>query len=180
MASYRDRLPVVGSGGAVIKSVQRGSVTIGSSFTSASVTVPTIDPMKSVLMMSFTTTGASNDFISSICSCRISSPTELTFYRKSAPVQQLLIEWQVIEYDSGVSVQRGTLSGTGVSFAASLSPVDITKSYVVAYNSPAGSTAAFIIKSQVNSRIASASSLAFTRDTDSGVIDIDWQVVSYV
>ena len=179
MASYRDNLPTAG-GGAVIKSVQRGSVTIDSSFTSASVTIPTIDPMKSVLMITFTADSGVDDSGSSICSCRISSPTGLTFYRKSASGQQLLIKWQVIEYDSGVSVQRGTLSGTGVSFTASLSPVDITKSYVVAYNSPSGSNSGNIVKSQVSSSIASASSLAFTRGIDSGVIDIDWQVVSYV
>lgn len=179
MASYRNNLPTAG-GGAVIKYVQRGSVTIDSNLTSASVTIPTIDPMKSVLMMSFTASSGSNDFNSSICSCRISSPTKLTFYRQAALSQQLLIEWQVIEYDSGVSVQRGTLSGTGVSFTAPLSPVDITKSYVVAYNSPSGSISAFIIKTQVNSRIASASSLVFTRTADLGAVNIDWQVVSYV
>lgn len=179
MASYRNKLPAAG-GGAVIKSVRRGSVTIGSGSTSVSVTIPTIDPAKSVLMISFIADSGVDDADTSVCSCRISSPTGLTFYRRIQSEQQLLIKWQVIEYASGVSVQRGTLSGTGVSFAASLSPVDITKSYVVAYNSPSGSNSAHIIKSQVSSSIASASSLAFTRGIDVGVIDIDWQVVSYV
>lgn len=180
MASYRDKLPADSGGGAVIKSVQRGSVTIGSGSTSVSVTIPTIDPAKSVLMISFTSDSGPDDANSSVCSCRISSPTALTFYRRIQSEQRLLIKWQVIEYASGVSVQRGTLSGTGVSFAAPISSIDTTRSYVVAYNSPSGDNSAHLIKSQINSIIASASSLAFTRVEDFGAIGIDWQVVSYV
>ena len=179
MASYRNKLPAAG-GGAVIKSVRRGSATILSGLTSAAITIPTIDPAKSVLMISFTADSGGEEPRLSVCSCRISSPTELTFYRRIQSAQRLLIKWQVIEYASGVSVQRGTLSGTGVSFAAPISSIDTTRSYVVAYNSPDGDNSAHLIKSQINSSIASASSLAFTRGIDFGVIYIDWQVVSYV
>ena len=180
MASYRNKLPAAG-GGAVIKSVQRGSATIGSGQSSISITISPIVMSKSVLTISYTAnSGASTDVPSTaVCSGRIDSTNGVTFYRATSATQQILIEWQLVEYDTGVSVQRGNISASGTSFSATIVPVDVSKSMVLSYCSPSGSSATSV-QAQVMSRIESSISVGFSRPTNFGNISIDWQVVSYV
>lgn len=180
MASYRDKLPAA-SGGAVIKSIQRGGATIKSHQSSVSITVSPVVMSKAVLLFSANTNfEASFDIPSaSVCSGRIGSVSNIVFYRNTTAVQTISIEWQIIEYETGVSVQRGTISSSGTFFNATIINVDLMKSYVISYCSPAGTDAA-AIRAQVRSRIASSTSLDFDRETDFGPISIDWQVVSYV
>ena len=180
MASYRDRLPVVGGGGAVIKSVQRGSATLATN-ASTSVVINAVDMSSSIVLIS---PSASSDVTSdtpssTVCSVRLDSPTSLLLYRATNSTQQILVSWQVIEYESGVSVQRGTISDVGASFSASISPVDVSKSYTVHTSSPTGSSA-FTVRAQVYGGLSSSTGLTFSRYTDYGLISIDWQVASYV
>ena len=180
MASYRDRLPVVGGGGAVIKSVQRGSATLVTS-TSMSVVINAVDMSSSIVLISFSAgySEYADSPTCSVCSARLASATSLFIYRKETSPQPILVSWQVIEYESGVSVQRGTIASAGTSFSTSISPVDVSKSYTVHTSSPEGSSAG-AVQSQVYGGLGSSTSLWFGRINDYGSISIDWQVVSYV
>lgn len=180
MASYRDRLPVVGGGGAVIKSVQRGSATlVTGAYTS--VVINAVDMSSSIVLISFSAdSGVSTDSPSSaVCSARLASETSLFIYRYVTSPQQILVSWQVIEYESGVSVQRGTIESAGTSFSASISPVDVSKSYSIHTSSP-NSSSAVAVRAQVYGGLSSSTGLKFNRLTDFGFISIDWQVASYV
>ena len=180
MASYRDKLPAAG-GGAVIKSIQRGSATINSSQSSVSITVSPVATSKAVLLFSANTNfGASFDIPAvAVCSGRIAAGSNIVFYRNTTASQAISIEWQVIEYETGVSVQRGNISAAGAAFNATIINVDLMKSYLISYCSPAGNDAT-AIQAQVIGRIASSTSLYFGRTANFGPISIDWQVVSYV
>lgn len=180
MASYRDRLPVVGGGGAVIKSVQRGSATLVTS-TSMSVVINAVDMSRSIVLISFSAgySASADSPSSSVCSARLASATSLFIYRKGTSPQTILVSWQVIEYESGVSVQRGTIERAGTSFSTSISPVDVSKSYTVHTSAPEGSSAV-VVQSQVYGGLGSSTALWFGRINDYGSISIDWQVVSYV
>ena len=181
MASYRDRLPVVGGGGAVIKSVQRGSATLIINGNYTSVVINAVNMSSSIVLISFSAgSGASTDTPSSaVCSARLESATLLSISRFMSVSQQILVSWQVIEYESGVSVQRGTISNSGVSFSTSISPVDVSKSYTVHTSAPYG-TDATAVQAQVYGGLSSSTELKFSRLTDFGGISIYWQVVSYV
>lgn len=180
MASYRDRLPVSGGGGAVIKSVQRGSVTlVDGNYTS--VVINAVNMSSSIVLISF----SAGQFLSTdkpsytVCTARLESATLLTFRRRDSSPQKILVSWQVIEYESGVYVQRGTILKSGVSFSTSISPVDASKSYTVHTSAPNG-TYDNAVQAQVYGGLSSSTGITFSRYTDFGPISIDWQVVSYV
>lgn len=180
MASYRDRLPVSGGGGAVIKSVQRGSATlVNGNYTP--VVINAVDMSSSIVLISFSADpGVSTDRPSyTVCTARLESATLLTISRRGSSPQRILVSWQVIEYESGVYVQRGTILDSGVSFSTSISPVDVSKSYTVHTSAPDGSSAA-AVQAQVYGGLSSSTELKFSRFTDFGGISIDWQVASYV
>ena len=180
MASYRDRLPVVGGGGAVIKSVQRGYATLVDGASSTSVAINAVDMSSSIVLISFCTASGTDTPSSAVCSVRLASPTSLLLYRATKAPTLILVSWQVIEYESGVSVQRGTIYSTGgTSFSTSISPVAVSKSHTVHTSSPEGSTSV-AVRAQVCGGLSSSTGLTFNRYTDYGPISIDWQVASYV
>ena len=179
MASYRNKLPAA-SGGAVIKSVQRGLSEL-SGGSSLSVTINPVDMSRSVLLISISAeTGLSTDSpASAVCSARLASKTSIFIYRQISSPQPLYVSWEVVEYESGVSVQRGIISSSGTLFSATISAIDTSKSYSTCTSSPDGSSAT-AMRAQVYGRVSSSTGLTFWRSTDYGSISIDWQVVSYV
>lgn len=179
MASYRNKLPAA-SGGAVIKSVQRG-LSVLSGAASLSVAINPVDMSRSVLLISISAgTGQSTDAPSSaVCSARLASETSIFIYRQISSPQPLSVSWEVVEYESGVSVQRGIISSSGTIFSATISAIDTSKSYSTCTSSPSGLSAT-AMQAQVHGRVSSSTGLAFNRNTDFGSISIDWQVVSYV
>ena len=80
----------------VIKSIQRGSVTIPNPDTQVTVTITAVDPLKSFLVMSYThaTTVAAG-----ISRGNITNATTLTFNSGFNAGGSAVIEWQVIEYN---------------------------------------------------------------------------------
>ena len=180
MASYRDRLPVSGGGGAVIKSVQHGFAALVTG-NSTSVVIKAVDMSRSIVLISFSADHALSvdKPLYTVCTARLASATLLSISRFTSASQRILVSWQVIEYESGVSVQRGTISNSGVAFSTSISPVDVSKSYTVHTSAPYG-TDATAVQAQVYGGLSSSTELNFSRFTNFGPTSIDWQVVSYV
>lgn len=119
---------------ASLKSVQSGSVVLGTSATSVTATITAVDTAKAFLRFTKKGDGDHSGLQYVPVAGTISSGTQLTFLRQSTTGTPLniTIEWQVIEYNSGVSVQRGSVT----SFTAntdkdvSISSVNTAKTFV--------------------------------------------------
>ena len=91
---------------ATIKSIQRGTATISASAASTTATVTAVDETKTMLVFGLSKTSGDRpdeDFIRG----RFTSTTELTFDRHAAAGAAVTIEWYVVEWTSGVTVQSG-------------------------------------------------------------------------
>ncbi len=96
---------------AVIKSVQRGTATISASAASTTATVTAVDETKTILVFGLSKAKGDQpdeDFIRG----HFTSTTELTFDRTGTTGAAVTIEWYVVEWSSGVTVQSGIASGT--------------------------------------------------------------------
>jgi len=130
---------------AVLKKVHKGTVTFADTDTSKTGEPinASIDTSKSFLI--FTVNGSSsgtNDSGRSFLQGWISSSTTLDFERDNtaASGETFTIKWQVFEFESGVSVQRGvsTALGSSNSVDISISTVDINKAFAVLYGKETG------------------------------------------
>ena len=96
---------------ATIKSIQRGTATISASAASTTASITAVDETKTILVFGLskvTNDDPSNDFVRGF----FSSTTELTWERDAAAGTAITLEWYVVEWSSGVTVQSGTHSGT--------------------------------------------------------------------
>jgi hypothetical protein len=87
------------------------------------------DPSKAFVVCSASTTSTN---ASQRVTCTLST-NQLTIDGGSSMLNDVLVSWYVAEFESGVSVQRGTATLTqyNSTATASLSPVDCSKSFVV-------------------------------------------------
>ncbi len=95
---------------AAIKSVQRGTATVGSGVQTTTATVTAVDLAKSVLFFGLrkaVNNRPERDFFRG----KFTSTTALLFGREEATGNATTIEWYVVEWDSGVTVQSGEHSG---------------------------------------------------------------------
>ncbi len=94
---------------AVLKTVQSGTAVIATSTTTKTVTITSIDTTKSFLV--FSARGNSSEARKSWATGQITNGTTLTFQRNTASGgTSVEISWYVMEFTSGVSVQRGSQS----------------------------------------------------------------------
>ena len=182
MASYRDRLPVVGGGGAVVKSVQRGATTILAGQTYAAVAVSQIDTSKSFVKIYSSASQVGTEYMYSVLPlAAITNSTTLTFTRDNSTVaaQNLLIVWELVEFDHGVSIQSGTANTSNPVLDITISTIDPSKSMVFfSTNSSSGSQN---ITSAHVCLISNSNSIRFVAPTaPSSSSTFNWQVVSYV
>lgn len=158
--------------------VQRGSTTSTANGI-RTVTITAVNPAKAFLL--FSTRHNSNRPVGSEVGGRIASSTTLEFHRstdEASPVT-IAIEWSVVEYNCGVSVQRGTA-------APNTPTTDVT---IAAVNSVA---AAFVTWSKVTNpadttwggndplvgELTSTTNLQLRQDV-SATATIYWQVVEF-
>ena len=181
MASYRAKLPVVSSGGAVIKSVQRGKTIIPANQTTVNVTITGVDLTKSFVTCEVTTqyTGTEEES-KTTASVHLVSSTQISVRRViSSTTQQVYVTWQVVEFVSGVSVQRGFTSTVVDNETVAISEVDVSKSFLMSSIRYSGSTG--ILSLKWTGAITSSTSVTFSAPTTiGGTANIHWEVISYV
>lgn len=116
---------------AKIKNIQSGVKTLASSSQSDTVTIDSVTLNKSIVRVSYSG-GGDRDARHILIYAQLTGTTEITFerYETAGSPQDTTIEWQVIEYESGVNVQRDTYTVT----ATTSSPIDITISAVTLAN----------------------------------------------
>lgn len=181
MASYRAKLPVIASGGVVIKSVQRGQTTIPINQATVNVTINAVDMSKTFVVCEVTAqyTGAEEEG-QTTASVHLASSTQISVRRVAgSSTQAVYVTWQVIEFVSGVSVQRGFTSTTSASTTVTISAVDMSKSVLLSSIRYGGSTG--ILSLKWTGVLTSSTSIAYSAPTTTGATaNIHWEVVSYV
>ncbi len=159
-------------------SVQYGSTTLASGTTSTTAAITSIDTAKSWLVFSTkgsgSTDGTNEPGNSSVCGS-ISSATELSFARTNSTMG-VTVQWFVITFSSGVSVQRGTDTNVSTTVVnKTITTVDTNKSFVVL------STASndFMIRGQtIRADITTTTNLALDSDA-LAANEVRWQVIQY-
>lgn len=111
------------------------------------------------------------------CSIRpVLNATSIDFIR-SGTTNDVTIDWYVVEFLTGVTVQRGTVAtvpGTGTNIT--ISAVDLTKSWPIIFDSNAGT--GYGTDDVVRARLTSSTNLELkpqASDADS----VSWQVIQY-
>lgn len=84
-----------------IKSIQRGIITISPAQTSATATISSIDPSKSILYHLGVDTSVSDrvtDFITRSAYLTLTNSTTITATTNASGVSNLIVSWQIVEY----------------------------------------------------------------------------------
>ncbi len=160
--------------------VQSGAITSTSDGVST-FAVAAVDPSRSFVV--FSASSASGEPDESTVMVRLAGPTSLEVVRASdgAPPEPVQIEWSLVHYACGVTVQRGTVSGGGAAtLDVPIAPVDPDASFVLLSGlPPAGSTAfegellhSAVVHDADTVRIRAASAL-------SPGMQFAWQVVTF-
>jgi len=139
IAGYGDVIGVTASGtadlsaggGASIKSIQTGTVTIGSGQSSNTATISSVDASKSMLIWGGNET-ASGPALFRYCFCyaELTDATTVTAVRQGSS-GSMTVRYTVVEYESGVSVQRGVLANSQYSSSReeTITEVDTSKAF---------------------------------------------------
>lgn len=182
MASYRDKLPSAGGGGAVIKSVQRGSAGILAGQTSTVVTVSQVDVSKSFIKIYSSATQVGTEYMNSVLPlAEITNSTTLTFSRSTGSVasQNVTVFWELVEFASGVSIQSGIANTSNAVLDVTISTIDPSKSMVF-FSMKSGSGSQNITSAHV-CLITNSNNVRFVAPAaPSASVTFNWQVISYV
>ena len=112
----------------VLDNVQSGATTISHFTSSTSVTIAAVDMSKSFLTFSVRENSASaaNMWVTG----ELVNPTTVTFQREGNS-GAVSIEWSVVEFSSGVSVQRGASVMSAATTNVPIASTDLSKSFVI-------------------------------------------------
>jgi len=167
---------------AIIKQVYKGDVVLSSSSTTTNVILSdAVDTTKSILLFSVRTSAANWQIPQSVIAGYLVDSTTITFGRAivSSSVE-IVVSWQVIEFFSGVNVQRGVTnmsSNTNVT----ISTVDLTKSFVICTLASEGwsSYTDYNYEECVRARLTSSTNLNLSIQTSQYSQTVTWQVIEY-
>lgn len=181
MASYRAKLPAVSSGGAVIKSVQRYTTTLtGANLTKiVNLTTPVVLSKSFVRSLKIYTNsstaayGAGAQMVTAELSANSVTITRTTNNNTSDLIG---ISFEVVEFESGVSVQRGVTSVSTTSATVPIATVNSSKSFCES-SFRGGGTQPFAYVGYIEALGDSA--ITISREYFAQ-INIAWQVVTYV
>ncbi|MEM9561346.1 MAG: hypothetical protein AAGA93_01930, partial [Actinomycetota bacterium] len=113
----------------VLDGVQSGTTTLPSGSTSVTVTIDAVDTTSSFLEFGVRGTGTEPGRLQIIG--ELTNSTTVTFTRDNTGVD-VVIDWSVVEFSSGVTVQRGVSSNSGGAVVdTTISAVDRSRSFVL-------------------------------------------------
>ncbi len=167
--------PATGSLDSVIlDDVQSGTAILADGSSTTTVTIAAVDPSRSMLTYSLrgSDSAPSNLSINGV----LSDPTTVTFSRIGTSSAAIL-EWSVVEFVSGVTVQRGTeYIPNGGPIDLAIAPVDLSRSFVLANVTGEGN--AFGVDDFVIASLTSSTNLRLDLGNGLGS-NVAWQVVQY-
>jgi outer membrane protein assembly factor BamB len=179
-AAVQGSLTWLPTGGRGLRRLQAGTATMpaGASGGPQTVNVPigAVDPARAVLF--FSVRGSSVDPGDGQVRGQITSATNVRFYRANdTSLSDLTIRWSVVEFQAGVSVQRGTaaVADTGT---ISIAAVDPARSFVLVSCSVVSSDVTYGSDDFFRARLTGATTLEIVHGTTAAK-DCDWQVVEH-
>ena len=169
---------------ATIKSVQSGTVTIAdNSASNAYTTLTPVETTKAFLMFTVrhNDAGTSQQVRDTQVRGVLTDTTTVTFDRDSAASGDgtCVISWFVIEYTSGVTVQRGTVAGiNATTHNVTISAVTLAQSWPIV--SEQGATGnEYAASDTIQAEITTTTNLALTNAANAFSCDFAWQVINY-
>ncbi|MEM7322367.1 MAG: right-handed parallel beta-helix repeat-containing protein, partial [Actinomycetota bacterium] len=156
----------------VLERIQSGTTTLADGASIATANITAVEPTKA--FTTFTIRGDDGDPNDFTVSGTLSDATTMTFQR-SGTGGDMVIEWSVVEFASGVAVQRGSVSPTGSIENVTLTSVEPTRSFVLLSHHNNGSQ--FGADDFVAGWLSSDTNLVVSslNATDA----VTWQVVTY-
>lgn len=165
--------------GAGVKSVQSGTAV---SAANGITTVPISQLNMSRSFLIFNSRHDSNRPVGSEIGGRIASPTTLEFERVTNEVTPvpMTIQWYVVEYYSGVRVQRGITSQSSTTTNVAISPISpIDQAFLTWSRTPAVADQHWNYDDLTVGEITSKSNLQFRVDSANPAHRVFWQVVEF-
>jgi hypothetical protein len=165
--------------GAGIKNVQSGTAT---SVANGITTVPLSQVNMSRSFLIFNSRHDSNRPVGSEIGGRIASPTTLEFERVTNEITPIpmTIQWYVVEYYSGVRVQRGITSQSSTALNVGITPIAaIDQAFLTWSKTPAAGDLHWNYDDMTVGEITSTTNLQFRADSVNSAHRIFWQVVEF-
>lgn len=159
--------------------VERGSINY-TTLTSSDTTITAIDAAKAFPIISWRASGTAidgNDFLRA----DLTTTTNLQITSEVAGAATHVVKWQVVQFDSGASVQAGSaVIDTGdTTKTAAISSIDTTKSMLVfSYKATTGTTAN-IGQKTISGTITNSTTLTFDRYNSGSTANVKWYVISF-
>jgi hypothetical protein len=157
-----------------LKSIQSGNATVVDGSSSAVVSISPVDPGKAFLV--FSLRHDIDNPADSMVTGQIAAPNSLVFERVGTGTD-VAVEWSVVEFVSGVSVQRGTEPLDAPIKNVGISSVDLTKSFSLATLRIGGTVTSD--DDFIRARLTSPTNLELAAFNDRADAVIEWQVVEY-
>ncbi len=167
---------VHGAQAAQPKSVQSNTTILAHSKKSVTATISSVDTGKAFLVfgVSLNNTKPKGAQITG----QITNSTTLTFQRDgSSGSGDITIKWYVAEFESGVTVQRGSVATSSTTINVPLTSVDLSKSFPIVSLRVGGT-----VNSDddfVRAKLTSSTNLQLTFDEVRSDGVVEWQVVEY-
>ncbi|MGF1666467.1 MAG: tandem-95 repeat protein, partial [Acidimicrobiia bacterium] len=157
----------------VLDNVQKGTATLAGGSSSVTATIAAVDPTKAFLQFSVRGNNSRPGDIT--VTGELTNATTLTFAREET-TGTVTIEWSVVEFVSGVSVQRGSTTLASTSTDLPISTVDLSRSFVLMNSRATGGT--FGANDFPRAALTSPSNLRISISSSGGNV-VKWQVVTY-
>jgi hypothetical protein len=159
--------------------VQSGTTTNAVNGTTT-VTITAVDPARSFLL--FSTRHNSNRPVGSQIGGRLASSTSVQFIRVTdqAPPNTITIQWSVITYPCGISVQRGVTPLTATTIDVPITPVaSIADAFVTYSKTPTASDVTWDENDPATVRLIAPGTVRIAVDAAVGDHNVYWQVVEF-
>lgn len=162
-------------------SVQTGQHTNDTAGTDV-VPITVVDPSRSFLLMS--TSSDSDEPDESMVAGRLASANTIEFVRNTndTPPADIVIEWSVVEYDCGVSVQRGTefFDGVASQIDVPISSVEPSSSFALLSQGTEAGSGAFGGADTAAIELTGPTNLRITAGSPPNVASpFSWQVITF-
>ncbi|MGI9600948.1 MAG: signal peptidase I [Acidimicrobiales bacterium] len=167
---------------AEVASVQSGSAINGGAGAQL-ITIAAVDPARSFVQ--FSVRSSANEPADSLVRGRLAGATSIEFLRQTdaGVAPPITIEWSVVEYRCGVSVQRGVMSGSGTTtMDATITAVDASRSFVLTSHAPEAGASTLDGSSFATVELADPTTMRFTTEAGhalSAGATYAWQVVEF-
>ncbi|HDY75884.1 MAG TPA: hypothetical protein ENH49_05105, partial [Candidatus Marinimicrobia bacterium] len=162
---------------AAVDNVQSGTLSSsGNGTVTANITA--VDLSKSFLI--FNTRSNSNRPPGSMVRGRIASSTTVEFERVTNESSTISIQWYVVEFQSGVTVQRGSVNQSSSTVNVPINPVSsLNQAYVTWSKTPSSGDGAWSDDDPIVGELTTTSNLQFRVNVDNSNHVIWWQVIEY-